>query len=164
MLLKNAVPQEPVRTGYGNALPAPGHHSRSGPLSPTDLAFLRHSLAHRQRRRHAYRAGPLRVAWDGVAQGHVVPRDRVGGPFHVRLRTVSLDIVGEDAEGTLLLAVVPLPAPAAVEAEGTIQRSVTLDGGQRLTLDITLGAGTRGEAGVYVIHLTAGGSAPETSP
>ena len=82
----------------------------------------------------------------------------------MRLRTVSLDIVGEDAEGTLLLAVVPLPAPAAVEAEGTIQRSVTLDGGQRLTLDITLGAGTRGEAGVYVIHLTAGGSAPETSP
>src|SRR2546422_573317 len=96
-----------------------------------------------------FRAGGPTPADRGraVAQGHVVPRDRVGGPFHVRLRTVSLDIVGEDAEGTLLLAVVPLPAPAAVEAEGTIQRSVTLDGGQRLTLDITLGAGTRGEAG-----------------
>jgi hypothetical protein len=89
----------------------------------------------------------------------VVARDRVGGPFHVPLRAVSLDIVGEDAEGRLLLAMVPLPAPAAVEAAGTLQRSVTLDGGQRLTLDITLGAGTRGEAGGYVIHLTAEDSA-----
>ena len=56
------------------------------------------------------------------------------------------------------------PAPAAVEAVGTLQRSVTLDGGQHLTLDITLGTGPRGEVRVYVVHLTAGGPASETSP
>jgi hypothetical protein len=64
-------------------------------------------------------------------------------------------IVGADAEGRLLLAVLPLPETEAVAAEGTYQRAVTFAHGQILTIDITVDEGTKGDDGAYLIKLTA---------
>jgi hypothetical protein len=66
----------------------------------------------------------------------------------------SLDIVGEDADGTLPLAVVPLPAPKDVAPDGTQHLTVTLEGGQTLALSIAWGPTTRGRRRTYVIQLT----------
>ena len=64
-------------------------------------------------------------------------------------------IVGADAEGPLPLAVLPLPEPEAVAAEGTCQRAVTFAHGQILTIDLTVDGGTKGDDGAYLIQLTA---------
>jgi hypothetical protein len=51
----------------------------------------------------------------------------------------------DDAEGTLLLAVVPLPALEEVEDDGAQHLSVTLEGGQTVALAMMLGKRTGGE-------------------
>jgi len=95
------------------------------------------------------------VWWDEAERWSWDPR--VGGcaPFRVPLITSPLEIVGADAEGPLLLAVLPLPELDAVTAEGTCQRSVTFVHGQILTIDLTVDEGTTGKDGAYILQLTA---------
>jgi hypothetical protein len=140
--------------------PAPRHPdpSAAGPTRPEDTRLSsgagdlrRLALASQQRRRAAYRAGPLQVWWDGRARRRVGPG---GGPFRVPLSVAGLDIVGKDADGTLLLAVVPLPSPGDVAPGGAQHRTVTLEGGQTLALTIARATKSRGRRGAYVIQLT----------
>jgi hypothetical protein len=71
-----------------------------------------------------------------------------------------MEIVGDDAAGALLLAVVPLPTLEALEAEGAQHLSVTLEGGQTVALTIALGEGSAGEVPMYVIQLACTAAAP----
>jgi hypothetical protein len=114
---------------------------------------LQQSLARQQRRRRAYRPGPLRVYADGHERWQVDPRAGPCAPFHVPLTAAVLEVFGEDAEGALLLAVCPLPDPEVVAAEGVQHLAVTLEGGQTVALTIAPGDGHAGEAAAYVIHL-----------
>jgi hypothetical protein len=100
---------DPVPPIGGDGHPAPGARGRPVPLTPTTLASLQQALTRRERRRHAYRTGPLRVSWDGAEPGQMEPTGSVGAPFRVPCTASFLEIVGADAEGALLLAVVPLP-------------------------------------------------------
>jgi len=118
-----------------------------------EITSLQHALARQQRRRHAYRAGPLQVWWDGTAQGAVDPRGGVCEPLRVPLWASCVEIVGDDAEGALLLAVFPLPEPDMVEAEGVQHVSVTLEGGQTVALTVALGNGSDDKAPTYFIQL-----------
>jgi hypothetical protein len=120
-------------------------------LSPGDLDVLRQALASQKPRRAAYRAGPLQVWWNGRARRRVDPR---GDPFHVPVSVSSLDIVGEDADGPLLLAVVPLPSPEEVAPDGVQHVAVTLEGGQTVALTIARGTTASGRRRVYVVQLT----------
>jgi hypothetical protein len=102
-----------------------------------------------QHRRHRFRAGPLRVCLDGAERWQVDPRLGVCEPFRVPVSASSLDIVGDDAKGALLLAVFPLPEPDAVQADGVQHLSVTLEGGQTVALAMALAEGTGGKSQAY---------------
>jgi hypothetical protein len=66
----------------------------------------------------------------------------------------SLDIIGEDADGILLLAAVPLPSPQDVAPDGAQHLAMTLEGGQTVALTIARGTTARGRRRAYVIQLT----------
>jgi hypothetical protein len=160
MLLNDPVHQDPqaqdqerVPTVGGEYPPASGDRFRSAPLSRAAMASLQRSLVRQQRRRLVYRARQLRVYLDGVEHWQVDPRNNVCEPFRVPLSASYLEIFGDDAEGTLLLAVCPLPTPEEVEDDGVQHVSVTLEGGQTLALTTALGEGTNGEARAYVLQL-----------
>jgi hypothetical protein len=123
------------------------------------MAVLQQVLARNQRRRLVYHARHLRVCVDGEERWQCDPGVGVCGPFCVPLRASYLELFGDDAEGALLLAVVPLPGPDVVEAEGTQHLSVTLEGGQTVALAIALDKGPDGEALAYVIQLAYAASA-----
>jgi hypothetical protein len=159
MPLHDPVPSEPEPSVSENSPTAPADRFHSTPLSPTEIAFLHQSLACQRRRRHGYRAGPLRVSWDGAAPGQADPTVAVGEPFRVPLRVSYVEIVGDDAEGTLLLAVVPLPDPEEMEDDGVEHLVVTLEGGQTVTVAVALDYGNSGKARAYVIQVTYAESA-----
>jgi hypothetical protein len=125
--------------------------SEAAQCSPGDVDFLRLALVSQQHRRAAYRAGRLQVWWNGRARRRVDPH---GDPFHVPLSVSSLNIVGEDADGTLLLAVVPLPSTEGVAPDGAQRLTVTLEGGQTVALTIARGRTASGRRRAYVIQLT----------
>jgi hypothetical protein len=52
-----------------------------------------------------------------------------------------MEIVRDDAEDALLLAVFPLPTPEAVAADGASHLPVTLEGGQMIALTVGLDEG-----------------------
>ena len=81
------------------------------------------------------------------------PRGGVCEPLRVPLGVSCVEIVGDDAEGALLLAVFPLPEPDVVKAEGGQHVSVILEGGQTVALTLALGQGSDGKAPTYVIQL-----------
>jgi hypothetical protein len=148
------MPQHtPGSPANGDNQPSSHDRCRLTSLTPTEITGLQHALARQQRRRHAYRAGPLQVWWDGAAQGAVDPREGVCEPLRVPLGVSCVEIVGDDAEGALLLAVFPLPEPDVVKAEGGQHVSVTLEGGQTVALTLALGQGSDGKAPTYVIQL-----------
>jgi hypothetical protein len=109
------------------------------------MAFLQRSLARHQRRRQVYRAGPLRVCLDGAEHWQVDPKVGVCEPFRVPLSASYLEIFGDDDDGELLLAVFPLPEPAWVEDDRARHLCVTLEGGQTVAIEMTLGDKTCGE-------------------
>ena len=86
----------------------------------------------------------------------------VGEPFRVPLRASYVEVVGDDAEGALLLAVVPLPDPEEMEDDGVEHLAVTLEGGQTVTVAIALDYGSGGKARAYVIQITYAESASVT--
>jgi hypothetical protein len=143
---QNPVPQLSEPPIGGNTLRAP-------------LAVLRQALARQERRRRRYHGGALRVGWEDDTGERCNAEGRVGEPFRVPLRASYLDIMGEDAEGTLLLAMVPLPAPALVAATRTQHLAVTLEGGQTVTIDVALGQRAKGIERAYVIQLAYRASA-----
>ena len=144
---------DPIPPVGGESPPAPGDRFRPVPLSPTEVAVLKQSIARQQCRRQGYQLGRLQVWWEGEVRQRYAPGVGRSTPFRVPLQVSSLDLVGEDAEGTLLLAVVPLPGRDTMVAGGAQELVVPLDGGLILTITIAMDEETRGEAGGYVIRL-----------
>jgi hypothetical protein len=126
-------------------------HRVTARRSPGDMDFLRLALVSQRHRRAAYQAGRLQVWWNGRARRRLDPH---GDSFHVPLSVSSLNIVGEDSDGPLLLAVVPLPSPDEVAPDGAQHLTVTLEGGQTLTLTIARGTTASGKRRAHVIQLT----------
>src|SRR5262245_61698484 len=149
MSLDDPVSLEPEPPVSGDRPPAPGDRFHPTPLSPTGVAFLHQALARQPRRRQAYRTGPLRVSWDGAGPRSVAP----GEPCRVPLSASYVEIVGEDAEGALLLAVVLLPDPEVLADEGMAHLAVPLEGGQTVTVAIAPDQGRGGKGRAYVIRV-----------
>jgi hypothetical protein len=153
MPLIDPVRPERVPTCRRDCPPASGNRFCPAPLSPTAMVVLQRALARNQRRRRVYRARHLRMCLDGEERWQCDPGGGVCGPFRVPLSASYLEIFGDDADGALLLAAFPLPEPEGVEDDGAQHLSATLEGGQTVALEITLGAGPNGEALEYIIHL-----------
>jgi hypothetical protein len=159
MRLDDAGHQERVPPVGSDSPPAPNDRFRSAPSGRAALGFLRRSLMHTQHRRKIYRARRLRVCVDGEERWQCDPEGGVYGPFEAPLSASYLDVFGDDAEGALLLAVFPLPAPGVVADERAQHLCVSLEGGQTVTLDVALGDRRYGEVRGYVMHLTYAESA-----
>jgi hypothetical protein len=159
MQLNDPVHQESVTTGRGDCHAAPGDRFTPSPLSHTQIGFLREALAHDQRRRRLYRAGHLRVSINGEEWRWCNPEAGLSEPFNVPLTTPYLEIYGDDADGALLLAVFPMPEPASIEDDQAQHLWMTLEEGQTIEIEISLGIGTFGVVSEYVIQMAYSESA-----
>ena len=151
--LNDPVYPESVPTSSGDSPPTPGNRFCPAPLSPTAMVVLQQALTRHQRRRRVYRARHLWIYLYGEERWQCDPGGGVCGPFRVPLSASHLEIFGDDADGALLLAVFPLPELERVADDGAQHLSATLEGGQTVTLEITLSAEPGGEAHEYIIHL-----------
>jgi hypothetical protein len=154
MPLNDLVHKERVPTVGGESPAAPSDRFRPAPLSCTAMAFLQRALARHQHRRHVYRGGQLRVCVDGEDRWRFDPEVGVCGPCRVPLGASYVEIFGADADGELLLAVFPLPAPASGADAQAQHLSVTLEGGQTVAIEIALSDGTGGNVRDYVIQMS----------
>jgi hypothetical protein len=154
MQLNDPVHQESVPPVDVDSAPAARDRFRPASLSRTATAFLRQSLARHQRRRRVFHARRLRVCVEGEERWQCDPGAGVSGPFTVPLSASYLEIFGDDADETLLLAVFPLPGSTWVERDGTACLSVTLEGGQTVTIEVALGEEVSGAERAYVMKLT----------
>jgi len=153
MQMHDHVHRESVPTNGGDSPPAPAGCIRPADFHRATMALLKRSLERNRRRRKMFRTSHLRVCLDGEDRWQCAPAAGVYGPFSVPLSATCLEIIGEDIDGPLLLAVFPLPEPAWVEDDGAQHLVTTLEGGQTVTVEITLGDGTLGEAQAYVIQI-----------
>jgi hypothetical protein len=159
MQMHDPVHRESVPTNGGDSPPAPGDYIRPADFHRAMMVLLKRSLERNRRRRKVFRISHLRVCLDGEDRWQCVPGAGVYGPFSVPLSATCLEIIGEDLDGPLLLAVFPLPEPAWVEDDGPQHLVTTLEGGQTVTIEITLGDATLGEAQAYVIQIAYAESA-----
>jgi hypothetical protein len=145
--------QDRVSTGDSPLSPVTGNRFNPSPLSHTAIAFVKRSIERHQLRRSVYRAGHLRVYIDGEVH---VPLDLAGGvsqSFRVPHSASYLEVFGDDSEGALLLGVFLLPEPAAVEDDQPQHLSVTLEGGQMVSIEIALADGASRGVSEYVIRI-----------
>jgi hypothetical protein len=147
------VHRESVPANGGDSPPLPVDYIRPADLHPATMALLKRSLERNRRRRKMFRTSHLRVCLDGEERWQCALGASVYEPFSVPLSATYLEIIGEDIDGPLLLAVFPLPEPAWVEADGAQHLVTTLEGGQTVTLDIALRDGICGEARAYVVEV-----------
>jgi hypothetical protein len=131
----------------------PGEGSRPPPLSQTAMAFLRQSLARQQRRRAAFRGQSLQVCVDGELRWQIDPRASISEAFRVPIEAACLEIFGDDDEGPLLLAVLPMPTPEVLAGGHPQHLEVTLEGGQTIAIDIALERRWGRKQRAYVIQL-----------
>ena len=150
----NDSPQNSDPVSGGELSPAPGHRFAPPPLCHTAMAGLKRSLEHNQLRRSAYRGGRLRVHIDGEAHALLAREGEVYKSFRVPLGAVYMEIWGDDREGDLLLGVFLLPEPALDKDEQPQHLSVTLEGGQQLTLELMLGDEPGRGTSEYVVQLS----------
>jgi hypothetical protein len=153
MQMHDPVHRESVPTNSGDSPRLPVDYICPADLHRATMALLKRSLERNRRRRKMFRTSHLRVCLDGKERWQCTPGASVYGPFSVPLSATYLEIIGEDIDGPLLLAMFPLPEPAWVEDDGAQHLVTTLEGGQTVTIEVTLGDGTHGEAHAYVIQI-----------
>jgi hypothetical protein len=153
MQRNDPVHQESVPTVGGNSPAITGDRFTPPPLNHTAIAFLKQSLERNRLRRSLYRAGRLRVYIDGEECWQCDPRSGVYEPFSVPRSASYLEIIGDDDDGELLLAVFPLPEPEPDEAGGVQRMCATLEGGQTVAVEMALGDRTGGEVCEYCIRI-----------
>jgi hypothetical protein len=156
MQLNDPAYQNSVPTVSGDSAAARGDRFRPSPLCRAVTAFMRRCLERDQLRRNVYRAGHLRVCFDGEERLAFNPKGGVREPFRVPISTSSIEVFGDDDDGDLLLAVFPLPEPEMVADDPAPHIAVTLEGGQTLEIDIALAESTAGEVREYVIQMSYG--------
>ena len=154
MQLNDPVHNDSVPTVGGDPPPAPGDRFSPSPLSRTETVFLKQSLERNQLRRRMYHASYLRVCIDGEEHWQCDLGVSVYEPFRVPLSASYIEIFGDDDDGDLLLAVFPLPEPEVVEDDQAQHLYVTLEGGQTVAIEISLGDGTGEKVRAYVIQIS----------
>ncbi len=156
--LQNRLP-----TGGGPLSPSTDNRFTPSPLSQTAIVFMRQSLERNQLRRSVYRAQHLYVYSDGKAHVQLSLEGGVSRWFQVPLTVSYLEVFGDDSEGALLLGVFLLPEAAAIDDDQPHHLSVTLEGGQRVAMEIALGDGPSREVSEYVIRIVyAEATGPES--
>jgi hypothetical protein len=122
---KLGVPFLPPAASSGGAPRVP-ERFQPPPLSPDDLARLEHILAHRRARRQRMRPERLSVAVDGRDVLQHPAQDRPSGAILVPPHASYLQVYGHDADGPLLLAVIPLAEAPERVAIPAGEQTVTL--------------------------------------
>ena len=105
---KLGVPFLPPASSSGGSAPQGPERFQPPPLSPDDLARLEHILSHRRARRQRMRLERLSVAVDGRDVLQYPAQDQPSGEILVPPHASYLQVYGHDADGPLLLAVIPL--------------------------------------------------------
>lgn len=123
-------------TGDGGEPPDPEDRFNPTPLTPDEMAYIKHSFERNQRRRKNYRSNRLRVYVDGE-EAEVFSHDYFVEPFLVPQTASCIEVFGEDEEGELLLAVFPLSYFEPSDNVPEQNLSVIHDGGQTLELTIS---------------------------
>jgi hypothetical protein len=160
----NDSPQNRNSVSGGDLSSASGNRFAPSPLSHTAMAVLKRSLEHNQLRRSTYRGSRLRVRMDGEEYELLAREGEVYKSFRVPLGAVYMEIWGDDREGDLLLGVFLIPEPSLGEDDQPQHLSVTLEGGQQLTLEIVLGDGIGPGGPEYVVQLSYVAAAEAETP
>jgi len=145
--------QESMPIRSSDSPTTPGDRFTPSPLSHMQIGLLRQSSARNRRRRRAFRASHLRVCITGEEWRWCDPTAGLSEPFKVPLTTPYLEIFGDDADGALLLAVFPLPDPASIEDDQAQCLWISLEAGQTVGVEISLGIGTFGVVSEYVVRM-----------
>jgi DNA-directed RNA polymerase specialized sigma24 family protein len=132
--------------------PDPGERFNPSPLTPAEVASIRHILNRNQRRRRLYQPGELRVYVDGEATA-TLTRERASASLAVPPTASCVEVFGEDDGGELLLAVFPL---SCLEPDGaTLARElyVTHGGGQTFEISLSPAPVQSGDSSECVLRL-----------
>jgi hypothetical protein len=132
----------------------PGSPFRPEPLSARERAHIAYALTRNRDRRRSFRAGSLVVYVDGHEKVRLGPSPSSWPAFAVPADASYIEVVGQDAEGPLLLAVFPVPALPSGEAGAEHHVVVQAEGGQTIEMVVRPGQGDPGEVSVYRIQIT----------
>lgn len=103
------------------------------PVPEGQDAELKQSRAQRARRRKTFRPGIMRVYVDDVETISLDPRQADTVKFKISNTARMIEVRGEDAEGELALGTLVVPFHE-MPAGGLLKDSLTLEGGQKLTV------------------------------
>ena len=116
----------------GGEPPEPPDRFNPSPLSDDELAIIRHALERNERRRNKFRASELRVVVDGEEIATINPSTHE--PFAIPATASCIEIFGEDEDGELLLAVLPLNYGGSTA--DSFRQEISVMGGQRIDVSI----------------------------
>lgn len=103
------------------------------PVPEAQDAELKQSRAERARRRKTFRPGIMRVYVDDVETISLDPRQTDTVKFKISNTAKVIEVRGEDAKGELALGTLAVPFDE-IPAGGLLRDSLTLEGGQKLTI------------------------------
>jgi protein kinase-like protein len=121
----------PTGSGGGEP-PEPPDRFNPSPLTDDELAIIRHILEKNERRRNKFRASKLRVVVDGEEIAAINPSTHE--PFAIPATASCIEIFGEDEDGELLLAVLPLNYGGG--AADSFKQQISVIGNQRIDVSI----------------------------
>ena len=118
--------------GGGGQPPEPPDRFNPSPLTDDELAIIRHALERNERRRSKFRASKLRVVVDGEEMATVDPSTHE--PFAIPTTASCIEIFGQDEDGELLLAVLPLNYGGGIA--DSFKQQISVMGDQ--TIDVSI--------------------------
>ena len=116
----------------GGEPPNPADRFNPAPLTDDEISIIRHSLERNERRRNKFHGSELRIFVDGEEAARVNPLTPES--FTIPATASYMEVFGEDEDGELLLAVLPLNFDGFISDSFTQQLSVT--GGQKIEVSI----------------------------
>ena len=116
----------------------PGPRSAPSELSAEELAEINQSLVEQAgRRRRSSPTAVIRIMVDGVERGRLNPAQQSSVSFNAEEDAEIIEVKTSDPRGDLLLATYLLTAYEKDADKAAIVSSITLEGGQELSLSIT---------------------------
>jgi len=106
------------------------------PLSEEHRLRLKRAREDSARRRKTYRVGQLRIYIDDIESISFDPRRMTTVEFKLPVAAKMIEVIGQDEQGDLPLATL-LVAYGDIPSEGSLSDSLTLEGGQQLTIVLT---------------------------
>jgi hypothetical protein len=156
-------PPVPSRHRPGDS-PALLRRFQPPPLQDAEVRALTHALVRNQARRQAFRAGRLVLYMDHDVGGELGPHTGWEGTFSVAATVSTVTIVGYDADGPLLLAVVPLWEIAADARDAAAPFVLPQTGAYTMECTVQPDHRTTHEEMSYRLHLRYEGLPPLARP